>query len=787
MTTAIKKKSPTGRAKKILIIIFFAIIALALIGMLALHLFLSQGLPQIEGKLKLSMLDAPVIVTRDEEGVPHIKGETLRDLYIAQGFVEAQDRMFQMDLSRRQASGRLAEVFGGTAVEQDKMFRTLGLRRAAVLSEAEYSEEARDVLGWFCEGVNAYIEKGDLPPEFALNGYKPEPWTPVDCLTIAKYMAHDLGGHWESQAFRQYLLETFPEAEALELFPGYPEGAPLIIGSEISLLPGFIAAADDTANVWNGSNDWVVSGEKSASGMPILSDDPHLSIATPSIWYQVHLQCADLDVSGVIFGGIPGVILGHNRDIAWGVTNTGPDVQDLFLEKQNPDNPLEFEYMGQWEKATVHQEDILVKGGTVVPFQVLETRHGPIISDLAKANPDDAPLYALQWTALRPTHELDAVLNMNRAKNWEEFEKALEDFQAPTQNFVFADKSGTIAYKANGLIPIRAEGDGLLPVPGWDGAHEWVGFIPFDELPTVVNPSAGFIATANNKVVGDDYPYHISHIFAQPYRQQRIVEVLSGKDNLTAEDMRLLQADTLDLHARELAPLMISALQDAALTDRQKSALAIVDAWDYDTVETAAGPLVFNLWYGEIGPGLFNERIPSEALGLFEGKNLVTDDMIRATCSGESRIWVDKAGGIQTLLLSALDRALDTIEKAQGKDMKAWQWGKYHQVGFVHPLSRVGMLAPLFNPKGRTASPGGPTTVRAASYRGSDGLNNHGSTWRFVIDLATEGEAFQIVAPGESGHPKSPYYQGQIERWIRGQQYLTKTEGYEGKVLTLEP
>lgn len=786
MSEQVQVRPALPRKRKVWKILLSALIIVILVVVGIGYAVLRQGLPQTAGKLTLPGLTAPVIVTRDEEGVPHIEAESLQDLYMAQGYVQAQDRLFQMDLSRRQASGRLAEVFGEAAVEQDKMFRVLGLRRAGEASLAAYNQEARDVLAWFCQGVNAYLAQGNLPVEFTLAGYRPEPWTVTDTLTIAKFMAHDLGGHWESQAFRQYLLEHFTQAEAYELFPSYPQEAPTIIGRDISVLPGLAQHSTDQVTEWNGSNNWVVSGEKSASGLPILADDPHLSVATPSVWYQMHLKAQDVDVSGVIFGGVPGIILGHNQHVAWGVTNTSPDVQDLYIEQPNPENPYEFRYMDQWEKATVYQEDILVKGGKVIPFEVVVTRHGPIVSDLSATGSGDDPVYALRWTAHMPTPELEAVLGMNRAKNWAEFEKALERFQVPTQNFVFAAQDGTIAYKANGLIPIR-KGDGLLPVPGWTDAYEWSGFIPFDELPKVVNPTAGYVSTANNKVVGDDYPYHISHIWSQPYRQMRIHQLLEAKDKLSVQDMQALQADVVDLHAQEFIPLFVQALAEEPLTGRQQAALDSLAAWNCETTVDAAGPLVFNLWYDQIVQGLFGEQLNAQVMGLFEGKHQTADALLRRAAKAGQGIWVEKAGGLPSLLLNALDRALDTIETQQGKDMKAWSWGKFHQVGFVHPLSQVAVLAPFFNPEGRKPSPGSNVTVRAASFRMRDGLNNHGASWRFIKDMAQVGEAYQIVAPGQSGHWLSPTYHKQFDRWIAGEHYLTTTQGFTGQVLTLVP
>ncbi len=752
---------------------------------------LHRGLPQTTGSLPLPGLTVPATVTRDAEGIPHIVAQNQHDAYMAQGYVHAQDRLFQMDLSRRQASGRLAEVFGEMAVDTDKMFRTLGLRRAAERSVSAYSADAMASLSAYADGVNAYIQqnKGKLSFEFLLNGYTPEPWTPTDTITIAKYMAHDLGGHWESQAFRQYLLDHFPEAEALELFPEGidPINSPLIIpdapGAQVADV--FLSATVSKPDEWNGSNDWVISGSKTESGQPILCDDPHLGIASPSIWYQNHLQIDGFNMSGVIFAGAPGIILGHNDAIAWGVTNTGPDVQDLYIEKLNPANPTQYEYQGAWQDAIVHNEDITIKGGAVVPFTVLETRHGPIISELAQAT-QTGTAYSLQWTALEASAEIEAMLNMNFATDWPSFEKALEQFRAPMQNFVFAAQDGTIAYKANGALPIRAKGDGLLPVPGWTGEYEWTGYVPFDELPRVVNPPQGFVATANHKVIGDSYPYHVSHVWAQPYRQQRIVEVLSAKDKLTVADVQALQADVKDLHAAEMVPLFLTQMRDVTLTDRQKTALALLEAWDYQTQEDKAEPLIFGIWFNRLTDVLFSDAFSAEGAALFTGKGYTVDGIVRRVASGKSSAWADKVGGLPTALQLSLAAALDEIEGAQGKDMSKWSWGAFHQVGFVHPLSSVSFLRPIFNPEGRKPSPGTNTTVCAASWR-DDGLNNHGASWRFVRDLSQPDFAWHIVAPGNSGHPLSPYYHKQIDRWIQGEQYQTYVTGFAGDTLTLKP
>ncbi len=783
-------RPPRKRWKKVLFYSMCTLLLLVLVAVGIATSLLRQGLPKLSGELAVSGLTAQVTITRDAEGVPHIEAQNKLDLFFAQGYVHAQDRLFQMDLSRRQASGRLSEVLGEMAVETDKAFRTLGLRRAAEASWPTYSPEGAELLEAYAAGVNAYIAQNEknLSPEFLLVGYKPEPWTPVDSLTIGKYMAHDLGGHWESQAFRQYLLENFSEDEARELFPDntYPTGAPLIIPDSASIADRFISVADAKPDEWNGSNNWVLSGSKTDTGKPMLANDPHLSIASPSIWYQMHLKAEDMNVSGVIFAGAPGIIIGHNDSIAWGVTNTGPDVQDLFIERLNPDNPKQYLYKGEWLDAEIVQEPILVKGGHVEPFEVMVTRHGPIISELAKAK-EEHTAYALQWTALQPSRELEGMFALDVATDWNSFEKALLKFEAPTQNFVFACQDGTIAYKANGKIPIRANGGtGLLPVPGWDGEHEWIGYIPFDELPRVVNPPAGYVATANHKVIGDDYPYHISHDWASPYRQQRIVQVLESKEKLSADDLRTLQGDVLDLHAEEMLPIFEQALSSAELTDRQQKALESLRGWDRQFTAEQGAPLIFALWYDHIGDVIFEDRISEEASKLFQGRGYTVDGLLRNEASGKPSKWIAAKGGMQAVLTTALDRALDQIESAQGKNMSKWSWGAFHQVSFKHPLSSQAILAQLFNREGGKPSPGTNTTVRAASWNKS-GLNNHGASWRYVRDFSQPDYAWQIVAPGQSGHPLSPYYHKQFDRWIEGEQYQTFVTGYSGKTLTLKP
>ncbi len=755
--------------------------------------FMNKSKPVIEGELAVSVLDQDITVTRDDKGVPHILAETDADLYRAQGYVQAQDRLFQMDLARRQASGRLSEVIGEATLNTDKHFRTFSLRDAAEKSLAAYDEESKQVLEWFAQGVNAFIkqakENNTLSYEFALLGYEPEEWSVVDSLTIGKYMAYDLGGNWNTLAFRHWALQHFDEEKAKELFIKYPDNASSIIEANIEN-PVAVAGqfnADLLPNEFNGSNNWVVSGDKTKSGFPILADDPHLGLSTPSIWYQMHLQSPEQNVSGVIFAGIPGIILGHNDDIAWGVTNVGPDVQDLYIEIPNPDNPTQFKYDGEWEQAEVRDESIKVKDGKTVDFDVVVTRHGPIMTDLAFKDTEPSAQFSMQWTALQSTAELRAILGFNKANSWDDFEMALEDFKAPAQNFVFASKDGTIAYKANGEIPIRKQGEGQLPVPGDSSDYGWEGFIPWDELPTVVNPKEGFIATANNEVIGEEYPYHITDFWAQPYRYERIKEVLEANDSLTVEDMMNLQMDQHNLYAREFLPDLLTSLKAKDQDEKYAEVIVLLEKWDMVDAKDSSAPLVFHTLMEQLQEVLFKDEMPLDMYNLMAGKYNITDQLLRKAYAGEKSIWIDQQGGVDAAVYEALERSIALIEERFGKKPSKWQWGNFHQLTFDHTLGSASpILARYFNAK-KVPIGGSKVTVQAADDD-LDGNVDHGASWRFVADVGDLSSAYHIVGPGQSGHVKSKWYQDQGEDWANGNYHETfvKKDEIKGQTLLLK-
>lgn len=792
-----------------------AVVSLLAVSVLGSYVFARRSLPQIAGELRLTGLLAPVTVYRDERGVPHIEAANSHDLYMAQGFVTAQDRLWQMDLSRRAASGRLAEVLGASMLDTDKFFRTLNLRPAAEASVAAYSPWAREALDAYTAGVNAFIAQassgGRLPPEFTILGYSPEPWSPTDSAIIGKFMAYDLGGNFAAEVYRYQLRHLVGDRLANQLLPVYPSDGITIMKSAGTASPvqaaelppddsdidvsGLVAVAA-FPDEFVGSNNWVVSGKLTKSGKPLLADDPHLGLRTPSIWYATHLvlsgEYEQMNVMGVTFPGAPGIIIGHNDKIAWGVTNTGPDVQDLYIERRNPNNPYQFQFENKWEDATVIKDPIKVKGQPDVPFEVVVTRHGPIVSEVTgdKENRPHEAL-ALKWTAHLPTTELEAVLAFGKAMNWSEFRQALRKFQVPTQNFVFASVDGTIAYRPAGIVPVRAKGNGLAPVPGWTGTYEWKEFIPFHQMPEVVNPAEGFIATANNKVVDDGYPFFLSYSWAQPYRASRIAEVLTSKTGLTVDDMRLLQTDYTNLQAKSLLPILLAAMEKAPLEGAEPGALALMKAWDHVDSADQGAPLVFHLWWKHLNQQLYEPKMGKELFKRMADQGNVTDELLRMAAKGQENDWVKEAGGLEKLAAASFKSAVAEAVKLQGKEPSKWAWGKFHRIGPAHPLGgAVKPLGWLLNARAYPVG-GSNVTVGAMSFNRDTGMVSSAAPWRTVVDLADiTGNSHDIVAPGQSGHFLSHWYTDQAERHVRGElmpQNFTPASYNQGARLILRP
>lgn len=739
-----------------------------------------SGLPVYEGSITTGV-SSEVEIYFDDYGVAHIFAENEPDLIFAQGYIHAMDRIFQMDLTRRAIAGRLSEIVGPDYTEDDIFSRTIGFRRAAERTLEALSEECRALLESYAAGVNAYIEqnRGNLPPEFILFDYEPEPWEPVDTLSIAKMMAWALGGNMETELFLAALVEEVGMDMAAELFPAYADYGPSIIERARQIVDGAAAAkllrlskltglAPGGRGI--GSNNWVVAPENSASGGALLGSDMHLTLDLPPIWYANYLSVPGFSVTGVIFPGIPGVIAGFNEHIAWGETNVNPDVMDLYEIKFNEADDTLYLYNGEWCQAEVYDEVIKVRAGEDIPLRIRATpHHGPVISDMVGL---ERPL-ALRWTGLDATLEAEAMLQMIRATNFEEFRAALTNFMAPAQNFVYADVEGNIGYLANGLFPIRSEshreaGNGLLPVPGWTDEYAWEGFVPWEEIPSLYNPPAGLIVTANHKVVGDDYPYHLTYEWVPPGRALSILRELEGRSDLTLEDMMAAQAGFYNQHAETMVPVLLERLAGADLSEIEASALAELERYGENPVDAAdsAGAAVFHTLYPLIGKEIFGPHVSEELLDSFFEYRSILDVLDRILMTGESS-WTDDP---DLAVQQAFRETVSILRKRLGGKVEKWQWGDIHTLTFNHyigdDVSKSKYNRGPFPVGGSYSTPGmmGFTPRPELPYDVYGG-----APWRYVIDMS-DHTAFDVLAIGNSGHFRSPHYDDQLEMWL-GMEY----------------
>ena len=818
------------------------LLGLAIVVVAGAYLWLRGSLPEIDGERSLTGLVAPVEVIRDEHGVPHIVAGSEEDALFALGFVHAQDRLWQMEMNRRIGAGRLAEVLGRAALDTDRLVRVMGLRRRAEASLEHLRPESRARLESYVRGVNAWLEtrKGPLPPEFLILGVEPARWSAVDSAVWLKVMALDLAREWTRDRMRHRLSEFLPPDRILDFYTPYRTDKPRgVIPAQAGAPTSRARASDGTAagpNVpplarshrgagdaipfepnspdrslsrmlaallpargLSGSNGWVVDGTRSSTGKPLLANDPHLGLTAPSVWYIAHLSWPGRDVVGATFPGLPVVVLGHNGRIAWGFTNTGPDVQDLFIEKIDPSDPSRYLAPAGWRAFEVRRERIPVMDGADVEMEVRESRHGPILDDAwsdGVGSSDSGEVLALAWTALRDDDRtLQAGLGLPHANDWETFVANLEDFHSPQQNITYADVDGNIGFIAPGRVPIRRDhgngGDGsdgragTMPRPGWVAEYDWQGFVPFDELPRVYNPPGGAIVTANHPPAPADYPHHMTFEWAGGYRAERIMERLAERGRHDLESFRGLQQDRLSLFAREILPRLRRTAAGAAAGEGEAAvrARALLDDWDGTMDPDRAEPLVFQAWVWEFA------RLASEdELGPLQQEAWGRKGPFIQRLLEEREVWCDDGNTavVETcdaLLARAFTVAVDRLVLEHGDDPAAWRWGDEHVAISEHrPFART-PLALIFNLRG--PAPGSMYAVNAFSFSPLDDrtpfASTHGPSFRAIYDLADLERSLFIHSTGQSGNVLSPLYRNFEPRWRDGG-YITiptKRAAYE--------
>lgn len=762
--------------------------------------------PDTAGTMRLPGLRDRVVVVRDRNAVPHIQAANALDAYYALGYVHAQDRLWQMQMNKRIVAGRLAEILGPSALDTDRFLRTLGVRRNAEAILAQSSPETRAVLQAYADGVNAFIDtrKAALPPEFLILGTRPEHWEPADTLGWQTMMAWDLGANWTQEVLRMGLSQQLPTSRIAEILAPYPGDKPMRTMDYASFYRQLAPVATAMARVADaapggyvegmGSNNWVVSGAHTRSGKPLLANDPHLGLQAPALWYFAHLQAPGLDITGATLPGAPLVVLGHNKRIAWGFTNTAPDVQDLYIERIDPANPDRYQTPDGWANFDTRTETIRVKGADDVTLKVRATRHGPVMSDVAEpigaaAKPLGAQyVMAFQWTALRPDDRtFQAGLKIGTAGDWQGFVAALRDFHAPQQNIVYADVDGNIGYIAPGRVPIRrADNDlmGLAPAPGWDARYDWQGFIPFEQLPQRFNPPTGMIVTANQKIVDDQYPFFITSEWSVPYRAQRIQTLLEAEPHHTPDSFGVIQKDVVSLAVRDALPLLLAApvASDATRAPRERALFEALRKWDGTMSADRAEPLVVTAWLRELSRLLFEDKVGDPMFAkLWEQRN-VQLPMLNAIRDpqGVGAFWCDNSrttareSCAQTIGL-AWQRAIADLDQRYGDDPAKWRWGKAHTARSEHkPFGKVPYLAGLFNVRVRT---GGDTyTVDVGRHNLRDEKapfeSVHAASLRAIYDLSDLSDSRFMSSTGQSGNALSPHYRDWTDKWA-GVQYIT--------------
>lgn len=808
-----------------LVVVLLALAATALV-------VVRRPLPQTTGEVEVPGLGADVEVLRDAHGIPQLYADTDADLMRAQGYVHAQERFFEMDFRRHVTAGRLSELFGEDTLETDRFIRTMGWRRVAEREWALLAPATRDALTAYAEGVNAYLAErspSELSAEYAVLGlsgldYTPEEWEPVDSLAWLKAMAWDLRGNMDAEVDRVLLSLDHTQAEIDSLWPAYPfdEHPPIVSGGgvvdgvfeqnasgnatrnprrpaypprvvealervqqRVDAMPALLGSGRGV-----GSNSWVVDGDHSATGMPLLANDPHLGTSQPGIWMQMGLHCREtgpdctLDAAGFTFSGVPGVIIGHNADIAWGFTNLGPDVTDLFLEQTDGDDAYVRD--GESEPLDVRTETIEVRGAADVELRVRESVHGPLISDVSSefatvgANaPTDEPgergsgyAVALAWTALEPAPTADAILELNRASNWDEFRAAAADFSVPAQNLVYADREGHIGYQAPGRVPIRPAGnDGTMPVEGWVSANDWTGeYVPFDGLPSVLDPEEGFIATANQAVIDEDYPYLLTEDWDYGYRSTRIRDALLEEGELSVSEMSALQLDTTNPMAETLVPYLL----DIELPfGYYRNAQDLLRDWDFTSPADSAPAAYFNVVWRTLLERTFHDDLRQRTWP--DGGDrwfLVVSRMLREPAGPWwDDVDTDEVETRDDVLRAAMVEARDELTRRQSRDVRLWEWGRLHHMDLHNATlgeSGVGLVERLFNRDGWEVG-GGSSIVDATSWNAVDGYEvTAAPSMRMVVSLADFDDSRWINLTGVSGHPASSHYSDQTELWVDG-------------------
>jgi penicillin amidase len=768
--------------KSILLALLLLVILLAVGGFFVVRHISNRAIPDYNAGVTLQGLTSQVDVFRDEYGIPHVYAQTEEDLYRVVGYMMAQDRLWQMDLIRRFSVGRLSEIFGPVAIETDKLFRALRITEKSEMVLEKTDPEIIRQMEAFTDGVNQYIDANQkkLPFEFAVLGYKPDRWEIIHSYNLIGYMSWMLQQGWYAEPFLLKIRKTVGDEKFNDLFPD--------LSIQQSIFPDFLLsnipedkfdfqAADEMikdlgVQVFSGSNNWAVSGAKTESGLPIVANDMHLQVdVAPGIWYQIHqVVPGKLNVTGVMLSGTPYVICGHNDSIAWGMTNVAVDNVDFYVETINPADSNQYRFNGEWIDMKVVKEKIIVKGGDTLTFYNRFTHRGPVVSGFHGVKDK---VISARWIGSDYSNELKSVWLLNRANNWQDFTNAITTFISVSQNIVYGDKAGNIGLYCAAGVPVR-EGNPALILPGDTSLYDWKGYVPFEMLPHSFNPPEGFVASANNKTAGSDYPYYISNWYDLPNRYNRIVEMINETDKHNISTFRQMQTDQHSKWAEKVLSAVLPLVDNKNEIINGNPVFQSLKSWDFDySVESAEATLfeVFNLemiramFLDEMGEDLYNEFLKYDKFAQYGIDKIV---------SGKTNSWCDDVTTPATtedfadIAELSFIRAFERLDSLLGPDPQNWKWGRLHQISFMHPLGSVNVLKKVFNlERGPYPVGGSYHTVCPYYYEFNDPFTaNWGASERHIFDLSDWDRSLTVIPTGESGIPASDFYCNQSDMYI---------------------
>lgn len=770
--------------KTILISLLLLIIVVVIAGLFIVTGIKRGAIPQYKGDLTITGLGSEVTVYRDGRGMPHIYAANEHDLYFSTGYIEAQERLWQMDLIRRATTGRLSEIFGESYIKTDLFLRSLDMTKKSKMILSNEDSSILECMKAYSDGVNAYISAAGkrLPPEFRILGYKPDPWKLEDIANIIGYMGWDLAsGNLSADIFDYKLFQKLGYEKASSLIPdnktvttyAFPDFK--LSDTALKVAQDFISSTDKLTALgivsFSGSNNWSVSGKKTDTGKPVLSNDMHLGLNTPGIWIQMHQVIpGKLNVTGVAVPGEPFIVAGHNEKIAWGMTNLMVDDIDLFAEKINPDNQNQYFFNNEWKNMAVRQEIIKIKGGKADTLKITFTHRGPIVSGFRDIN--DATL-SMRWSGYDQSDELKGVYNLNRASNWEEFRTALSSFRSVSQNFAYADVDGNIGLNTGGGIPVR-KGYGSIIRNGDTDEFDWKGYVPFDQLPTSYNPENGYVSSANNKTVSNDYPYYISFRFYPPFRIGRIRQMLEEKEKLGIEDFKRMITDQHSYYAALLTPQILKLKEkQSSMNPAEAASLDLLAGWDYDMNANLVAPTIFEFFRRSFSKNLLGDEL-GDLFSQLPGS--INDNYIYRILQTGPDEWVDDINtpekeSLEDIIQKSFTDCIKDVTEAYGTDVNKWTWGSIHKITLEHPMGTVKILAKIFGLNSATYGVGGSNHT-VCPYTYTEGFKvTEGASERHIFNTANWDESYTVIPTGASGVPASEFYLSQTKTYLEGKFY----------------